>query len=294
MPFVDRVKPLIDLREQVVTFPPSGVITEDNVDGRDRHGPVLHDHRPQGGDLRGRQPAAGDRAAHRHDAAQRHRLPDAGAGADQPRPGQRAAAHRPRRGHGQVGDPHQPRRAQVGRPARRRSRRRWRSRCAPSATGAPRSSPPRASSSRRSSPPRARSSRRSSRRGRQAAAILRAEGESKAIETVFEAIHEGEPDPELLSYQYLQMLPRIAEGDANKIWVIPSEFTQALGTLGSGSSRPARRRRRAATAGAAGARRRARPGPTDDGPAGPPAARRLAAPARHPGRRGDPRRGAPA
>jgi regulator of protease activity HflC (stomatin/prohibitin superfamily) len=67
--------------------------------------------------------------------------------------------------------------------------------------------------------------------GAKTAAILRAEGESKAIETVFGAIHEGKPDPELLSYQYLQMLPRIAQGDANKIWVIPSEFTQALSSL---------------------------------------------------------------
>src|SRR5881296_2482537 len=31
LPFVDRVKPLIDLREQVVTFPPQPVITEDNL-----------------------------------------------------------------------------------------------------------------------------------------------------------------------------------------------------------------------------------------------------------------------
>src|SRR6266498_1405024 len=66
--------------------------------------------------------------------------------------------------------------------------------------------------------------------GRQAA-ILRAEGEAKAIDTVFQAIHEGDPDPKLLSYQYLQMLPQLARGDANKIWVIPSEFTQALSNL---------------------------------------------------------------
>src|SRR3954471_9900954 len=62
-------------------------------------------------------------------------------------------------------------------------------------------------------------------------AILRAEGEPKAIDTVFSAIHEGNPDPQLLSYQYLQMLPQLARGDANKIWVIPSEFTQALSNL---------------------------------------------------------------
>jgi regulator of protease activity HflC (stomatin/prohibitin superfamily) len=67
--------------------------------------------------------------------------------------------------------------------------------------------------------------------GGKQAAILRAEGEAKAIDTVFSAIHEGNPDPKLLSYQYLQMLPQLARGDANKIWVIPSEFTQALSNL---------------------------------------------------------------
>src|SRR4051794_345304 len=67
--------------------------------------------------------------------------------------------------------------------------------------------------------------------GAKQAAILRAEGEAKAIDTVFAAIHEGDPDPKLLSYQYLQMLPQLAQGDANKLWVIPSEFTQALSNL---------------------------------------------------------------
>jgi regulator of protease activity HflC (stomatin/prohibitin superfamily) len=68
--------------------------------------------------------------------------------------------------------------------------------------------------------------------GAKEAAILRSEGEAKAIDTVFAAIHEGDPDPKLLSYQYLQMLPQLAQGDANKIWVIPSESTQALGNIG--------------------------------------------------------------
>ncbi|WP_372791738.1 SPFH domain-containing protein [Paraconexibacter sp.] len=68
--------------------------------------------------------------------------------------------------------------------------------------------------------------------GARESAILRAEGEAKAIETVFMAIHEGKPDQELLSYQYLQMLPQLAQGDANKVFVIPSEFNQALGGLG--------------------------------------------------------------
>jgi regulator of protease activity HflC (stomatin/prohibitin superfamily) len=68
--------------------------------------------------------------------------------------------------------------------------------------------------------------------GERQAAILRAEGEAKAIDTVFTAIHEGKPDHELLSYEYLQMLPQLAEGAANKVFVVPSEFTQAFGGLG--------------------------------------------------------------
>jgi regulator of protease activity HflC (stomatin/prohibitin superfamily) len=67
--------------------------------------------------------------------------------------------------------------------------------------------------------------------GQKQSAILSAEGQSKAIQTVFQAIHEGNPDPKLLAYQYLQVLPQIAQGDANKVWVIPSELTQALNGL---------------------------------------------------------------
>ncbi len=70
--------------------------------------------------------------------------------------------------------------------------------------------------------------------GAKQAQILRAEGEAKAIDTVFRAIHDGDPDQKLLSYQYLQMLPQIARGEANKLWIIPSEFSQALGRIGEG------------------------------------------------------------
>ena len=69
--------------------------------------------------------------------------------------------------------------------------------------------------------------------GQRESQILAAEGQSKAIETVFDAIHKGDADPKLLAYQYLQTLPQIAQGDANKVWIIPSEFSQALGQLGS-------------------------------------------------------------
>ena len=69
--------------------------------------------------------------------------------------------------------------------------------------------------------------------GEKQAAVLRADGEAKAIATVFEAIHAADPDPKLLSYQYLQMLPKLAQGDANKVFVIPSEYSQAISRLGS-------------------------------------------------------------
>jgi regulator of protease activity HflC (stomatin/prohibitin superfamily) len=73
--------------------------------------------------------------------------------------------------------------------------------------------------------------------GARQAMILRAEGEARAIDTVFQAIHDGDPDPKLLQYQYLQMLPRLAQGDANKVFVIPSEFSSALGKLGDAFAR---------------------------------------------------------
>src|SRR5205814_4072506 len=68
--------------------------------------------------------------------------------------------------------------------------------------------------------------------GEKQSSILRSEGQSKAILTVFSAIHQGRPDQALLSYQYLQMLPQLAQGPASKIFVIPSEFTHALGGVG--------------------------------------------------------------
>ncbi len=65
------------------------------------------------------------------------------------------------------------------------------------------------------------------------AAVVRADGEAKAIARVFQAIHEGDPDPKLLAYQYLQQLPQIAQGQASKVWVIPAELTGAMGMLAS-------------------------------------------------------------
>jgi regulator of protease activity HflC (stomatin/prohibitin superfamily) len=67
--------------------------------------------------------------------------------------------------------------------------------------------------------------------GQREAMILQAEGQAKAIETVFSAIHEGKPDPELLAYQYLQVLPQIAQGESNKVWIIPSDLQAAIGRV---------------------------------------------------------------
>jgi regulator of protease activity HflC (stomatin/prohibitin superfamily) len=64
--------------------------------------------------------------------------------------------------------------------------------------------------------------------GERAAAYFQAQGQAKAIEKTFAAIKAGRPTPEMLAYQYLQVLPKIAEGDANKVWVVPSDFGTAL------------------------------------------------------------------
>jgi len=69
--------------------------------------------------------------------------------------------------------------------------------------------------------------------GQAQSAILKAQGESRAILQVFDAIHRGDADPKLLAYQYLQMLPQIANGSSSKLWVIPTEFTAALGSIAS-------------------------------------------------------------
>ena len=68
--------------------------------------------------------------------------------------------------------------------------------------------------------------------GDRQARILQADGQAKAIRTVFDAIHTANPDSKVLAYQYLQALPQIAAGAANKIWVVPVELTRALEGIG--------------------------------------------------------------
>jgi regulator of protease activity HflC (stomatin/prohibitin superfamily) len=68
--------------------------------------------------------------------------------------------------------------------------------------------------------------------GERQARILQAEGQAKAIRTVFDAIHVADPDPKVMAYQYLQALPQIAAGQANKVWIVPAELTRALEGIG--------------------------------------------------------------
>ena len=70
--------------------------------------------------------------------------------------------------------------------------------------------------------------------GQAQAAVTRARGQAEAIGTVFQSIHEGNPTPDLLSYQYLQMLPELAKGDSSKVWVVPTELTAALDSIAKG------------------------------------------------------------
>src|SRR5712691_9925202 len=79
--------------------------------------------------------------------------------------------------------------------------------------------------------------------GLRQAKILTAQGEAQAIAAVFQAVHDNDPDPKLLAYQYLQTLPQIAQGEGNTVWVIPSEVTSALRSVasafGGGDAAPA-------------------------------------------------------
>jgi regulator of protease activity HflC (stomatin/prohibitin superfamily) len=96
------------------------------------------------------------------------------------------------------------------------------------------------------------------------AQAARARGEAQAISTVFRAIHEGNPDQRLLAYKYLETLPEIARGGANKLWIVPSELGKALEGLGGLFNRPAAEVDHPLEAGAGDAPE-ALPGPGPDG-----------------------------
>src|SRR6187397_2689413 len=238
VPFVDRVKPLIDLREQVVTFPPQPVITEDNlVVGIDT---VIYF-------------TVTDPKAVTYEVANPLQameqltvttlrnviggmtLEETLTSRDSVNSQLRAVLDEAtgrwgiRVGRVELKSVEPPRTVQEAMEKQMRAERDRRATIL-TAEGVKQSQILTAEGEKQSSVLRA--------EGARTAAILKAEGEAKAIETVFNAIHQGAPDQALLSYQYLQMLPQIAQGDANKVWVIPSEFSQALGGLAARFAAP--------------------------------------------------------
>ncbi len=79
--------------------------------------------------------------------------------------------------------------------------------------------------------------------GQRQASILQAEGEAQALVTiqtaqaqavhvVFDALNEAHATPEILKYLYIQSLPKIAEGSANKLFIVPSEL-QSIASMGA-------------------------------------------------------------
>jgi regulator of protease activity HflC (stomatin/prohibitin superfamily) len=231
VPFIDRVKPLIDLREQVVTFPPQPVITEDNlVVGIDT---VIYftvtDPR-----------AATYEVANPLQAIEQltvttlrnviggMTLEDTLTSRDNVNQQLRAVLDEATGRWGirvnrvELKSVEPPRTVQEAMEKQMRAERDRRATIL-TAEGVKQSQILTAEGEKQSAVLRA--------EGARTAAILKAEGEAKAIETVFGAIHDGAPDQALLSYQYLQMLPQLAQGDANKVFVIPSEFSQALSSI---------------------------------------------------------------
>ena len=66
------------------------------------------------------------------------------------------------------------------------------------------------------------------------AEIIRSEGEAVALGKIYEAIHQANPTAAALAHRYLEILPGLAQGDANTVWVIPSELTGAMEALRKG------------------------------------------------------------
>jgi regulator of protease activity HflC (stomatin/prohibitin superfamily) len=231
VPFVDRVRPLIDLREQVVTFPPQPVITEDNVSvGIDT---VLYftitDPKSASYEVANPLQAieqltvttlrniVGDLTLE-ETLTSRDRVNDRLRAVLDEATGKWGI----RVNRVELKSVEPPRTVQEAMEKQMRAERDRRAAIL-NAEGVKQSQILTAEGEKQSAVLRA--------EGAKSAAILRAEGEAQAIDTVFRAIHAGDPDPKLLSYQYLQMLPQLAKGEANKIWVIPSEFTSALSGL---------------------------------------------------------------
>jgi regulator of protease activity HflC (stomatin/prohibitin superfamily) len=63
------------------------------------------------------------------------------------------------------------------------------------------------------------------------AAVIRADAEAKAVHTIYSALHDANPSAAALAHRYLETLPELAQGEANKVWILPSELTGAISTI---------------------------------------------------------------
>ena len=59
-----------------------------------------------------------------------------------------------------------------------------------------------------------------------------ADGEAAAVRSVYQAIHDGDPTPDLLAIKYLEALGTVADGRATKIF-LPAEMSSTMGSLGA-------------------------------------------------------------
>ena len=245
------------MREQVVAFPPQPVITQDNVTISIDTVFYFTVTDPFRATYEVANLLVGDRAAHGDDAAQRDRLALARGGAHLARQDQRRPPHRARRGDRALGPARQPDRAQVDRPARldpggdgeadagrARQARRDPHRRGRQAVADPR--PPRARSRPRSWP-RVRRRRRSSRRGRQGGGDPARAGRGRGDAPGLPGDPRRQPVADLLTYQYIQNLPRLADGQVDEADADPLGRRRRDGRRRGArrrASRPAARRRR--------------------------------------------------
>ena len=238
VPFVDRVYPAIDLREQVVTFTPRPVITEDNL--------VVEIDTVLYFQVTDPRSAAYEIASYLQAVEQLTvttlRNVVGSMDLEQTLTSRDEINSRLRgvldEATGKWG-------LRVNRveikavdPPQDASRTRWRSRCAPSGTSARRSCRPRARA--QSQILTAEGDKQGAilrAEGERSAAILRAEGQARSIDQVFTAVHRNDLDPKVLAYQYLQTLPQLARGQGNTFWVIPSEVTSALSGIAQAFAR---------------------------------------------------------
>ena len=68
--------------------------------------------------------------------------------------------------------------------------------------------------------------------GQAEAQKLRAAGEAAAIGEVFAAVREQDPDERVMAYEFMRHLPAMASGESSKVWIVPTDITRALGAMG--------------------------------------------------------------